>query len=216
MVPMNNYVLFLVPLSILLLLDNWLLFRKYLALELDEQQVLLGGLNGRGSFFWVWYATLFILSGLGVGGTFCLHAIMNESWHPFALFIVLVSSHLLCNHAVHRQKIQCTLLAVIISSLRVFDQAGNRPPTKVVFCCLGVNVFCYGALLSYTMYKFPPCGTCVVYSALAWCNMASVVHALVNNFFIWQWGWWEELDNPIFCPGADFVLELTPVTLLVV
>jgi hypothetical protein len=165
---MNWLLLFTIPpMSGILLFDHVQLLKTYNRLGQEEQQVLLGGLGHSGILFTVWFCATFLLSSIRLCTTFFLHASGPMTWIPVVLFLVF--------HV----------------SLLTWDTMVLHKNFSIVFVCLTVNVATYTALLVYTCLQFPALPMWPTHV----CNMVLVIHALYNESYVWQRGWWMEIDN---------------------
>jgi hypothetical protein len=165
---MNLLIIFMIPpMSAMLLFDHSQVLKCYNRMDREEQTIMLGGIGHRGAWFTTWFCTTYLLSVIGLCSSFYLHATGPVTWIPVLLFMVF--------HV----------------SLVTWDVAVVKQHLSTVFVCLTVNVATYTILLVYTCYQFP--------ALPAWpthvCNMVLVVHALYNESYVWQHGWWMEIDD---------------------
>jgi hypothetical protein len=165
---MNLWMLSIVcPLSALLFFDHVQLLKVFHAMDDNEQAVVLGGLCHHGALFTLWFWATYLVSCIALCSSFLLHLGGPVTWIPVSIFVAF--------HV----------------SLLVWDTAVLRKDKGVVFVCLAANVLFYVALLVYTWYQFPVWDAWFAHA----CNMVLVTHALLNEFYLWQWGWWQELEN---------------------
>jgi hypothetical protein len=165
---MNLLMFFMIPpMSAVLAIDHVQLIKKYNRLGQDDQEIMMGGLGHRTSLFTACFCATYLVSSIGLCSSFYLHASGPTTWIPVVLFMIF---HI---------------------SLLTWDAAVLRRHASIVFVCLTVNVATYTALLVYTCHQFPTLQACPTHV----CNMVLVIHALYNESYIWQRGWWMEIDN---------------------
>jgi hypothetical protein len=152
------------PLTGLLVFDDVLTMRTYYAMRDGDKKIFIGGMGEYGVVFFLWFWTAFTLSAVGLCGSFYLHLFLNNSIVPVFIYATF---HL---------------------SLIVWNSACIEQNIPIVFICVVVNVIAYLSLTIYTFYLFPSVWMLHI------CNVMLVVHALLNDFFIWQWGWWREMN----------------------
>lgn len=133
-----------------------------------------GGLSHMGICSTICYYTSLLVSSVGVVLSIYLHVMFT----PGVIVIVVFAS----------------FNVSVISRTAAFLKT-NRPQVfmSTLFMFLG-----YTSLMLYTLYIHPVGDTVVNNNTLLWvthlCNLGCVMHCLIFDIWIWQYGWWHYLN----------------------
>lgn len=150
-----------------------LLIRKVYQMTDTEIDIIFGGIGKSGLIFNIW-CTTFVLSGIGITGSFQVLAMSPTEVTPVLIF---------------------TLFNI---ALIVYNQALIGKNVLQVAICLTLILCGYMTLFVYMLDRFPVITESIHEKILLYflhiCNAISVFHAFILDAIIWQFGWWERID----------------------
>jgi hypothetical protein len=146
----------------------------WLCADTHTRKGMRGGLDPMGICLRMYYWISMLVSTAGP----CLSFYIHVTYTSGVLIIIIF---------------MCLLASLIVFNLAFLKK--NLPRVFGSLCCVFLG---YTSLMLYTLYRFPVGATTVNNPTLLWathiCNLACVLHSLIFDMWIWQYGWWHYLN----------------------
>jgi hypothetical protein len=162
-------------LGVVLIVTHLYVLGTWLSSDTDTRKGMRGGLDNMGRFLGMYYWISILVSFAAPCLSFYIHVTYTSG--------VLIIIFYFC----------------LFAPLIVLDLAFLKKKRELVFVSLIFVFLGYTSLMLYTIYWYPDGATAVNNPKLLWAmhigNLSCVLHSLIFNMWIWQYGWWLYLNN---------------------